>query len=1091
MKKFTDKPILLPAILAIGLLIAVIWGFSLDDPLPKKGITAKNVVFSEICTKNETVIADNDGRYRDYVELYNGGADTNLAGFYLSDGKTQSKPFGDLPFPTGSYYVVFLDAELTGFSLKSTGGETLSLVDARGKPVTQVTTMAMQADQVMIYGRPDYVLSAAATPGFSNDKAGLQAFQKGSENENPALLITEILAENVSSLSDEQGRFSDAIELYNSGSEPVWLGGYYLSDSLENRFRYRLPSRMLAPGSYQVIYCDGENYVGENGKIHGNFGLSTGDTLCLTDANGAYTTLPVEFPGKNVSWALNGDGQYKPSAVSLGYANDETGAAMFAASRMEENPALVISEVLLSSAGVPYGGSFADAVEIYNCSDKEVNTAGWYLSDGGDPYSYALPAGTLAPGEYMVVVCSRERTDFALSRQDVASLLAPGGKWASRISCAIVTQGQSMQRTADGLYISNAPSMGYENTQAGIRQFQNPPGDLRISEVMSANASYLKGAYGKTADWIELYNGSNQSVNLKDYTFSTDPDRLAAYTLPDKTLAPGAYCVILLSEKNISVYGYHRLATNLSSDGENVYISRNGKVVDYANLPKLPTDMAYGRENGNGVFTCLAAPTPGSRNQGAVEVSAMPQALTAQGSYQSAVKVTLAAQGTVYYTTDCTAPTEESARYTGPITLDQTTVIRAISVEPGKMPSEILPLTYVINENHSLPVVSVVAEPDDLWSQETGICAMGYNPGDEFPYYGANFWQDWEKRANISLLETDGSGFSSNCGLSIFGAFSRALEMKGFEIKFRDFYGAGSLDYALFGDAGLDRFESFVLRCSGQDCFKSRMRDVLMTSLVADYTTVAVQKYKPVVLYLNGEFRGVYYIREKATENYVAGNYNVSTDDVIITGANGTDKQEYRDLLVYVTNNDMTQQKHYDYVCSVVDIENYIDYIVAEIYIANTDNGNIRFFTTTGGKWTWIMYDTDYGFADIHYNSVFEHLNPAGTGADDAFSTKLINALLQNPTFRDAFIRRIAWQMNTIWTKENVWARIDELEALIGPDMVRDCARRGTTVSRWQEYVSALRQFVVERNKVLPEFVQSYFGLTDQQMEAYGFKLGG
>ena len=237
MKKFTDKPILLPVILAIGLLIAVIWGFSMDDPLPKKGITAKNVVFSEICTKNETVIADNDGRYRDYVELYNGGADTNLAGFYLSDGKTQSKPFGDLPFPTGSYYVVFLDAELTGFSLKSTGGETLSLVDARGKPVTQVTTMAMQADQVMIYGRPDYVLSAAATPGFSNDKAGLQAFQKGSENENPALLITEILAENVSSLSDEQGRFSDAIELYNSGSQPIWLGGYYLSDSLENRFR--------------------------------------------------------------------------------------------------------------------------------------------------------------------------------------------------------------------------------------------------------------------------------------------------------------------------------------------------------------------------------------------------------------------------------------------------------------------------------------------------------------------------------------------------------------------------------------------------------------------------------------------------------------------------------------------------------------------------------------------------------------------------------------------------------------------------------------------------------------------------------------
>ena len=137
------------------------------------------------------------------------------------------------------------------------------------------------------------------------------------------------------------------------------------------------------------------------------------------------------------------------------------------------------------------------------------------------------------------------------------------------------------------------------------------------------------------------------------------------------------------------------------------------------------------------------------------------------------------------------------------------------------------------------------------------------------------------------------------------------------------------------------------------------------------------------------------------------------------------------------------------------------------------------------------MFDTDYGFADVYYNSVKDHLNPAGTGSSDAFSTQLINALLKNATFRDAFIRRIAWQMNTIWTKENVWARIDELEALIGPDMVRDCARRNSSISRWQEHVNTLRQFVIQRNKVLPGYVQSYFGLTDQQMLEYGFTVQG
>lgn len=1089
MKKLTDKRILFPAILTVCLLAAIIWGLTLDGPLPKTGMTAKGVVFSEVCAKNESVIADNDGRYRDYVELYNGGKDTNLKGFCLTDGKTKSEPFGDLPFPAGSYWVVFLDNELTGFSLKAAGGETVTLVDARGKAVTQVSTMPMQADQVMLYGEPEYGISTAATPGFPNDKAGLQAFQKGRENENPVLQITEVLTENVSGLADEQGRFSDALELHNTGSTPVWLGGYWLSDSTENRFRYRLPGVMLAPGGYQVIFCDGENYVAQSGQIHASFGLSSGDVLCLTDRQGQYTTLPVQFPGKDVSLALDADGQYKNAAVSLGYANDEAGAAAFAASCMAQSPALVVNEVLLSSAGVPYQGSFADAVEIYNCSDKTIDTTGWYLSDGGDPYSYALPAQTLAPGGYMVIPCTRAQTGFALSRQDVVSLLAPGGKWASRIACADAVQGQSLQRTADGLYISGPVSLGYENTQTGAGMYQTVPADLRISELMSTNASYLKGAYGKTADWVELYNGSDKTVNLKDYTFSTDSDRLTAYTLPDKTLAPGAYCVILLSEKSISLADYDRLPTNLSSDGENVYLSRDGQVVDYVNLPELPTDMAYGRENGAGVFACLNAPTPGSQNGSAVEVSAAPQTTTAQGSYANAVNVTLSAGGAVYYTTDCTAPTDASTPYTGPITVDKTTVIRAVSYEPGKLPSEIVDLTYVINGGHSLPVVSLVAEPNDLFSQETGIYAMGPNAQPNYPHFGANFWKDWEKTASVSLFEMDGTGFSLKCGISIFGAYSRGSEKKAFSLHFRDYYGAGSLEYPLFGDAGLDSYETFILRCSGQDAFYSRMRDVLLTSIVADKTTVAVQKYRPVVLYLNGQFWGVYFIREKANENYVAGNYNANVADVQITTFNGTDKPEYTALVKYAATHDLSEQKHYDYVCSQMDVDNYTDFMIAQMYIANTDIDNIKFFKTPGIKWTWLFYDTDLSFSSPSYNTVKDYTNPGGTGSG-SLSTELINALLKNPQFRENFLRRFAWQIENIWSTENVSARANELEKLIAEDVKLDCSRWGYSYANWQGSVDYLRKFPSERTPKITVFLQEYFGLTDRQMEDYGFQKG-
>lgn len=1092
MKKFTDKRILLPVILFVGLLAAIIWGLTLNNSLPKSGIDATSVVFSEVCTKNETIIADNDGRYRDYVELYNGGKDTNLKGFCLTDGNAKSQPFGDLPIASGGYCLLFLDQELTGFSLKSAGGETITLVDARGNAVAQAKTMPMNGDQVMLYSQSEYMISDAATPGFSNDKAGLQAFRTGRVNENPVLKISEVLTQNVSSLSDETGRFSDAIELYNSGTDPVYLGNYCLSDTPQTRFRYRLPSITLEPGAYMVVFCDGENYLGENGEIHANFALSTGDVLCLTDRDGSYCTLPVQFPGEDTSLALDSEGNYSAASVSMGYANDEAGAATFKASCMAAAPALVVSELLLSATDVPYKGRFCDVVEIHNISDKAVDTTGWYLSDGGDPYTYALPKQTIQPGGYIVIACSREETGFALSRKEVLGLLAPGGKWASRVSCAMAAQGRSMQRTDDGLYINGAISLGYENTQSGVDLYEQAmlPADLRISEVMSANASYLKGAYGKTSDWAELYNGTDKPVNLKDYTFSTDSGALGEFTLPDQTLAPGGYCVILLSEKEISLSGYSRLPVNLSSDGECIYLSKDGKVIDYSVLPNLPADMAYGRENGIGSFACLSSPTPGGQNAGKVELSAAPSALTAQGSYSAAVDVTLSGSGTVYYTTDCTTPTNASTRYTGPIRLEKTTVLRAIAYEPGKLPSEVVDLTYVVNGGHNLPAVSLVAEPEDLWSEETGIYAKGPNAGDTYPYFGANFWKDWEKKASVSLFETDGSGFSVKCGLSIFGAYSRGSEKKAFSLNFRDVYGAGSLDYALFGDAGLHSYEAFILRCSGQDAFYSRIRDVLLTSLVADKTTVAVQKYRPVVLYLNGEFWGVYFIREKANENYVAGNYNADVKDVTLAEFNGTSSSQYTALVNYAATHDLSVQTHYEYVCSQMDVENYTDFMIAQMYIANTDIDNIRFFKTPDIKWTWLFYDTDLSFSSAGYNTLKDYTNPNGTGSG-SLSTKLINALLKNPEFRENFIRRFAWQIENIWSVENVSVRADELENLLKEDMKLDCDRWKYSYSGWQGSVNYLRKFPAERTPKITGFVQEYFGLTDNQMRQYGFKLSG
>ena len=155
--------------------------------------------------------------------------------------------------------------------------------------------------------------------------------------------------------------------------------------------------------------------------------------------------------------------------------------------------------------------------------------------------------------------------------------------------------------------------------------------------------------------------------------------------------------------------------------------------------------------------------------------------------------------------------------------------------------------------------------------------------------------------------------------------------------------------------------------------------------------------------------------------------------------------------------------------------------------MANTDNGNIRFFKTEVGKWRWIMFDVDQSFRQASHNTVAAHLNPAGTGSMNRFPTTLINGLLKNPGFKDKFLSRFAWQMKNIWAADVVNAHIDRFVSAIGTEMKRDCARWEREYSVWENAVQSLRDFIGERNGYLEKYVKSYFKLNDSDMKKYGF----
>ena len=192
----------------------------------------------------------------------------------------------------------------------------------------------------------------------------------------------------------------------------------------------------------------------------------------------------------------------------------------------------------------------------------------------------------------------------------------------------------------------------------------------------------------------------------------------------------------------------------------------------------------------------------------------------------------------------------------------------AVAIAPNHIPSDIITHSYIFdNVNNDLPVVSIAIAPDDLWDPEIGMHVAGDAFWPFYPYYGSNFWNDWEKEVHIELFEPGGIiGFKQNLGMKIFGGWSRAEAQKSFSFFARGIYGDGDIDYELFPESDVNNYETFILRAHGQD--NVMFRDGFQTSLASD-NNVIVQDYRPAVVYLNGEFWGIQNIREKVNEHFV------------------------------------------------------------------------------------------------------------------------------------------------------------------------------------------------------------------------------
>ena len=749
---------------------------------------------------------------------------------------------------------------------------------------------------------------------------------------------------------------------------------------------------------------------------------------------------------------------------------------------------LVISEIMTKNTAsvMDNTGAFPDWIEIANVSDAPVALTGFTLADGEDEDGWVLPMYSIAPGEYLVIYADGTddpgvpmHTDFSLSKGETVYLRDAHGSLIDRAECTVGKAGLALARNDEGEWAETYwCTPGYENTREGYDAWQESlaaPATLVISEAVTANTATAEQKNLGYCDWVEIKNVSAAPVSLGDYCLSDDDAELSLWAFPDMTLAAGeSVTVICDKSEGETDAGYLHAPFELSVDGESLYLTCGGEIADYVFLHDIPVNGSMGRMSGDNGWFYFAAATPGAEKTGGMRrVSAAPVCTSGDGVYDGVKTVDAvleAAPGaSIYYTLDGSAPTEAGAAYTGALSLGSTTVVRALAVEPGALPSRAATYSFIINEGHTLPVVSLV-------SDDPSAFGLMYGGGKK----------NIELAGNLAFYDGE-DGFSIPCGIDMHGETSLAMPKKNMGIHFRGQYGESELDYDLFS-GGVTSFKALILR-AGQDQNASVIRNELLENLCLQYSdNVPTQRSRYCVLYVNGEYKGIYALMEKVNEQHYARLMGVSRDSVTVMKAWANPQSEYYETVIrFAQENDLMDAKNYARFCDIVDIDSLIDWMIIEGYSANTDlaTGNLRYARSTegDGKWRFMLYDMD---ATLRASgSIFGNvLKPASTQSA-VFITQLIN----NSDFRERFLTRAGEVLATTLSNENVDAEIVHLAAQIEPEIARDCVFNKTTPERWRAAVDELRATISERDwnarcvsaiaqymKLGAEEIQRYFG---------------
>lgn len=934
--------------------------------------------------------------------------------------------------------------------------------------------------------------------------------------------ISEIMSQNTKTLADENGDYCDWIEINNPTEQDINLAGYVIADNSGNS--YTFPELTLKAGKQLVVFANGvEKYDVQRKVIHVPLSVGAkGENIYLYNEKGALVCR-ISVPGLETdkSFGVDSDGRLaifdnptpgKPNSVETQQSDNEEALTV---------GGLYINEYSPNSARtfMDEDGEYVAWVELYNSTDADINLKDFCLTDDAlDKTKWVFPDYTIRAGEYGLVYLSgknkayeggktvhatfklngKEEELYLVSKTGVVVDKCPVYELVSNLSCGRV---ETEKGSVFAFFAKATPGVKNDSTYFdsvdSARYIKNK--SIAITEVAAVNTSKAS-ADGEYYDYIELYNNSSKKINLGNYKLSDSKKAESFKQLPERWLEPGKYAVICCgSEDYTDSSGSIHVDFGLNRYGETIYLSdKNGVLVDEFSYGRLADGISSGREE-DGTAVYYTSFTPGEKNPSKVYKSALANPVFSQSStyVEKGAKIEITVpHGEIRYTLDGSEPEKSSALYKKPLKITKTTVVRAKCFEDGYIPSDTICATYLVQERrHDLPVVFLTTDEKNLYDNDIGIWAKGSGASEEYPYEGANFWQDWEREINFEYMTADGvSQLSFDAGMSVFGQFSRANDQKSVEIKLKDKYGPSEICYPFFENNGVNVFSSFILRNSGQDYNSAHIRDAFAAMVIKNQMDIDIMDYKPVVCYVNGKYHGIYDLREKIDDSYLANHHGVDPDNVDIIKANSDVKKgtfdNYESLLNFLNNSDLSVEANYKKACELIDIDELINYWMCESFFTNTDTGNIKFWRENkeGAKWRWIFFDVDWSLfsTTYDYNIIDNYLDPEGHGVNQAFSTDLFIALYKNASFRTRMLEIFSQHLKTTFREERMLEILDELIEEIDSEMPYYLERWNVgSYDSWKSSVSSLREIIKEKIKMFPDQMKEGLSMTDEEVKKY------